>query len=83
MTRKAKTAPETRVAYRVLPGKLCVHRGVEYHPGDLLPALPISLINVHLPCVEVIEIPVDDEPEEEIVIDAVLETAPDYIDIDL
>jgi hypothetical protein len=61
----------------VLPGKLCVHAGVEYHPGDLLPALPISLINVHLPCVEVIEIPVEDEPEEEeIAIDAVLEAAP-------
>lgn len=34
---------------------VCIHAGVEYNVGDIMPQLPVELLNVHLPNLEVVD----------------------------
>lgn len=43
----------------------CIHAGIEYNIGDIMPTLPVDLLNVHLPNLELVDAtpPVTPEPE--------------------
>lgn len=69
MVRKRSTTskPELKKAYRVVRNS-CVHAGIEYKVGDILPELPLAALNVHLPNLELVEVEevlVDDATEPE------------------
>lgn len=50
-----KTAPKLKTAYRVVRNS-CIHAGKTYEIGDVLPELPLALLNVHLPNLELVEV---------------------------
>ncbi len=62
----SRAKPAKIKAYRVARHR-CVHAGVSYEVGDILPELPLDSLNVHLPNLELVEVDdvlVDDtEPE--------------------
>ena len=80
-----KSQPELKKAYRVCRNS-CIHAGIEYSVGDILPDLPLSALNVHLPNLELVEVEevlsFDPEPSPETaiaIIDQVTEDGgPDY-----
>ena len=52
---KAKPDRQKVKAYRVARHQ-CVHGGVVYAVGDILPDLPLEALNVHLPNLELVEV---------------------------
>jgi hypothetical protein len=72
-----KLAPKMKTAYRVVRNS-CVHSGITYEIGDIMPELPLALLNVHLPNLELVEVEevcVEDEacpmPEPETVVEVI------------
>ena len=66
---RRKSEPKSNLikAYRVARNS-CFHAGIEYKVGDIIPELPIALLNVHLPNLELVEVEevlVDDETDPE------------------
>lgn len=61
-THDGALTPTPKTGYRVAPGKLCYHKGVEYKPGDILPDLTVDQLNVHLPCIELVELELENCP---------------------
>jgi len=71
MTKSRKPAqPQpkpSKLSYRVVRNS-CFHAGIEYKIGEVMPDLPIALLNIHLPNLELVEVEdvlVDDETDPE------------------